>query len=187
MTKTILILAANPKGTSQLRLSQEVRDIDEGLRRSQQRDQFVLKQQWAVRSRDIQRAMLDSKPQVVHFSGHGAGEEGLVFEDESGKPKLITGAALASLFKLFASTLECVVLNGCYSQIQAETIAQHIPSVIGMNRGIEDRAATEFAVGFYDALLAGETVEFAYELGCAAIQIAGVCGELTPVLLKKPL
>ena len=44
------------------------------------------------------------------------------------------------------------MLNGCYSQVQAEAIAQHIPSVIGMSQAIGDRAAIELAVGFYDAL-----------------------------------
>ena len=32
MPKTILILAANPKNTDHLRLDEEVREIDEGLR-----------------------------------------------------------------------------------------------------------------------------------------------------------
>ncbi|MHC5719505.1 MAG: CHAT domain-containing protein, partial [Nostoc sp.] len=141
---------------------------------------------------DIQRALLDIKPQIVHFSGHGKGEEGLVFEDEIGQSKLVSGAALAGLFKLFANQIECVVLNGCYSEEQAEAIAQDINYVIGMRKAIGDaegglrqRAAIEFAVGFYDALGAGESIEFAYNLGCAAIQLAGIEEHLTPVLLKK--
>jgi hypothetical protein len=35
------------------------------------------------------------------------------------------------------------------SQVQAEAIAQYIPYVIGMNQAIGDKAAIEFAVGFY--------------------------------------
>ena len=54
-----------------------------------------------------------------------------------------------------------------------------------MKKAIGDRAAIEFAVGFYDALGAGESIEFAYNLGCAAIQLAGIEEHLTPVLLKK--
>ncbi|MGI2909418.1 hypothetical protein [Tolypothrix sp. VBCCA 56010] len=84
--KKILILAANPKGTSTERLGQELRDIAEGLRRAQKRDQFALEQHLAVRPRDIQRAILDFKPHIVYFSGHGGGEEGLVFEDEMESP-----------------------------------------------------------------------------------------------------
>jgi Effector-associated domain 1/CHAT domain len=186
LKKNVLILAANPKDTSRLRLDQELRDIEFGLQRSQKRDQFSLKQQLAVRPRDIQRALLDFKPQIIHFSGHGAAEEGLVFEDETGLSKFVSGAALAGLFKLFANKIECVVLNGCYSEVQAQAIAQHINYVIGMNQAINDRAAIEFAVGFYDALGAGESIEFAYNLGCAAIQLAGIEEHLTPVLLEKP-
>lgn len=169
-----------------MRLDEEVREINEGLQRARQREQFKLVQRWAVRPRDVQRAMLDEAPQIVHFSGHGAGEEGLAFEDEVGQPKLVTGEALAGLFKIFAKRgVECVVLNGCYSQVQAKAIAQHIPYVVGMKQAIGDKAAIAFAVGFYDAIGAGETIEFAYKLGCNAIQMQGITEHLTPVLLKR--
>jgi len=170
--QTILFFAANPKDSGRLRLDKELRDIAEGLQRARQRDQFNLEQRWAVRPRDIQRAMLDVGPQIIHFSGHGSGEEGLVFEDEIGNANLINGEALVRLFELFADQVNCVVLNGCYSEVQAKAIAQHILYVIGMNKAIGDRAATEFAVGFYDALGAGRSIEFAYKLGCAAIRVA---------------
>ena len=42
MTKTILVLASNPRGTTVLDLSREIRDIEEGLKRSQNRDQFKI-------------------------------------------------------------------------------------------------------------------------------------------------
>ncbi len=183
--KKLLILAANPKGTSRLRLDEEVREIEAGLQRAQKREQFILEQKWAVRPRDIQRAMLNINPQIVHFSGHGTGEEGLVFEDEIGQAKLVDGEALAGLFELFAEQVECVVLNGCYSKVQAEAIAQYIPYVIGMSQAIGDRAAIEFAVGFYDALGAGRQVEFAYKLGCSAIRLAGIEENLTPIIIQK--
>ena len=40
--KRILILSANPKNTNRLRLDEEVREIDEGLQRSKNREQFIL-------------------------------------------------------------------------------------------------------------------------------------------------
>lgn len=70
--------------------------------------------------------------------------------------------------------------------MQAEAIAQQINYVIGMKKAIGDKAAIEFAVGFYDALGAGRSVEFAYKLGCAAIRLAGIPEQLTPILKKKP-
>lgn len=65
----ILILAANPKGTSQLRLDEELREIEQGLQRARQREQFQIKSALGVRSRDIHRSILDFKPNIVHFSG----------------------------------------------------------------------------------------------------------------------
>jgi hypothetical protein len=183
--QTILILAANPTDTARLRLGEEVREIGEGLRRANKQDEFKLEQRWAVRPRDIQRAMLDTNPQIAHFSGHGTGDEGLVFEDETGQTKLVNGLALAELFSLFAEQVKCVVLNGCYSEVQANVIAQHIPYVIGMNEAIGDKTAIEFVVGFYDALGAGKSVEFAHKFGCTAVRLAGIPDELTPILKKK--
>ena len=183
--KTILVLASNPKTTSSLRLDEEVREINAGLQRAKKREQFDIKQRWAVRVQDVYQALLDFKPQFVHFSGHGAGDDGLVLEDETGNVQLVDTQALAELFKLFASDIECVVLNACYSEVQAAALAQNIPYVIGMNKAIGDKAAIKFATGFYNALGAGESVEFAYKLGCSVIQLDGIPENLTPDLKKK--
>ncbi|MEI2578845.1 CHAT domain-containing protein [Scytonema sp. PRP1] len=184
--KTILILAANPTNTSRLRLDEEVREIDEGLRRANKREQFNLEQKWAVRSRDFYRAILDYQPQIVHLCGHGAGKDGIVLEDETGQAALIRADALASMFKLFASKgVDCVLLNACYSEVQASAISQHVNYVIGMNNTVGDKAAVAFAVAFYDAMAAGEGVEFAYELGCS--QMVTFVEQQTPILRKKEL
>jgi hypothetical protein len=190
----ILILAANPKLTARLRLDEELRDIKEGLQRSLNRENFDLRYDLAVRPRDIRRAILDYRPNIIHFSGHGAGIQGLAFEDETGKEQLVTGEALAGLFGQFSKQVECVLLNACYSEVQADAIAQQINYVIGMNDQIQDKAAIEFVAGFYDALLAynpeydsGSPVEFAFNIARSAIALAGVSGELIPQLKKKPI
>jgi hypothetical protein len=108
-----------------------------------------------------------------------------MFENEIGQPQLVSSESLAELFGLFADHIECVVLNACYSEAQAEAISRHIPYVIGMKRAIGDQAAIKFAIGFYDALLAGESVEFAYRLGCNSIQMEGIPEQLTPVLKQR--
>jgi hypothetical protein len=185
MTKTILVLAANPGDTPLLRLDQEVREICNGLERARKRDEFVLQQKLAARPVDVRRAMLDYKPNIVHFCGHGSGKEGIAFEDENGQSKLVSTDALAGFFELFADKVESVVLNACYSEVQAKAIAKHIPYVIGMRKAIGDAAAIEFAVAFYDGLGAGESIEFAYKLGCNAIQWANLPDNLTPVLKKR--
>ncbi|MBD1833323.1 CHAT domain-containing protein [Cyanobacteria bacterium FACHB-472] len=183
--KKILILTANPKNTDKLRLDEEVREIQAGLERAQKRDRFEIVTRWALRVDDLRRALLDHEPQIVHFSGHGAGEHGLALENSSGQMQLVSTESLVRLFKLFKDTIECVVLNACYSEAQSEAIHQHIDCVVGMNKAIGDRAAIEFAVGFYDALGAGRSYADAYEFGCSAIDLEGIPESLTPVLKSK--
>lgn len=185
--RKLLLLASNPKNSARQRLDEEIRDIGEGLRRSQHRDEFEIAQKWAVRSRDLQRAMQEELPQIVHFTGQA--DSGLCLEDATGKGKPVTASALAGLFKLFAQkvAIECVVLNRCYEPAQAEAIAQSVPYVIGVDRAISDQAAIEFVVGFYDALGSGESMKFAFESGKVALALSGEeSGEddsIMPVLL----
>jgi WD40 repeat protein len=184
--KTILILAANPTNTTRLRLEEEIREIDEGLRRANKREQYELEQKWAVRSRDFYRAILDYNPQIVHFCGHGVGVDGIVLEDDTGNMALVQTNVLASMFKLFAKKgVECVIFNACYSEVQAEAISQYVNYVVGMNKAVGDKAAVAFAVAFYDAIAAGYGVEEAYELGCS--QMISFREQETPVFKRKNL
>lgn len=185
MPKTILILAANPKDTSRLRLDEEIREINNGIQQAPKRDNFILKSVLAARPIEVRRAMLNIKPNIVHFCGHGGEIEGIAFEDEIGNAKFVDSITLSGFFELFADKVECVVLNACYSETQAEAIASHIDYVIGMDSEIGDAIAIEFAVAFYDALGAGESVEFAYKLARNAIYWAGLPENLNPVLKTK--
>lgn len=169
--KTILVLSANPRETSQLRFDEEIREIEEGLQRARLRDRYDIKHKLALRFKDLRRALLDYKPQIVHFSGHGS-KEGLTIEDDQGKPTLISAEVLSGLFKLCAEHVECVMLMACYSAIQATAISEHIDYVIGMWDKIPDKAAIEFSIGFYDALGAGRSVDDAFEFGRTAVMQA---------------
>nr|WP_042341884.1 AAA-like domain-containing protein [Calothrix sp. PCC 7507] len=183
--KKILILSANPNNTARLRLDKEVREIQAGLERAKIREQFEIITKWAVRPEDLRRSLLDHQPEIVHFSGHGEGDKGLVLEDQNGQLQLVSTGSLGRLFKLFQSKIECVVLNACYSEAQAEAIHQHINHVVGMNQAVGDRAAIEFAVGFYDALGAGRTYDDAYEFGRIAIDLENIPEYATPVLKSR--
>ncbi|MGB3671481.1 MAG: CHAT domain-containing protein [Phormidesmis sp.] len=185
--RKLLILAASPQGSSRLRLDEEVREISEGLKRAAQRDAFEIAQRWAVRPRDFQRAMLEERPQIVHFSGQHKGAVGLHFETETGGAQRVDASALAALFKLFSlkAKTDCVVLSRCYAPDQAAAIAQYVPYVVGMMQSMDDSAAIEFVVGFYDALGNGESVAFAFESGKVAMALnASDCAEM-PVLLSN--
>ena len=165
MEKTkILILEANPH--KDLSLNDEIRDLRNVIRQSRDRKEFQIDIGLSVRSTDLQQLMLDYEPNIVHFCGHGTGQDGLVFLD-----KKISTDAISNLFKLCKDHLQCVVLNACYSRVQADKIVQYIPYVIGMMQEIKDDAAIAFSIGFYRALGFGRTFEDAFKFGKNAIQL----------------
>lgn len=181
---SILFLAADPTDASRLRLGEEFREIQEKLKQSQKRDRFQLQlPQLSTRPSDITQAMLDSLPQIVHFSGHGASTGELCFENQEGQSQLINLEAIAALFEHFSSQVNCVLLNACYSEEQAKSIAKHIQYVIGMTNEIDDESAIAFAMGFYQALGADQSIEDAYKLGCLQIRLRNIPGYQTPILL----
>ncbi|MGB3512004.1 MAG: CHAT domain-containing protein [Microcoleaceae cyanobacterium] len=183
--KKVLVLAVNPKGTVNLRLDEEVREIREARQRSTNREGLDIFVEMAVRTKDLQQKMLEHRPHIVHFCGHGAGQQGLIFEDIQGKAKPVSTEALASLFGLLGRYIECVVLNACYSDTQAKEISNYIKYVVGMRQDLGDRAAIEYSRDFYTALAAGESYDLAHEFGRNAIQIEGLGEEMTPILKKK--
>ncbi len=121
----------------------------------------------------------------MHFSGYGTSAGALCLEDKLGKTHPVQPDALADLFELVAEHVECVILNACYSENQANAIARHINYVIGTSQAISDRAAIAFAVGFYQALGAGCSIEEAYKFGRAQIGLQGIPEKLMLVLIKK--
>jgi hypothetical protein len=108
----ILFLAADPSDSARLRLGQELRDIRDNLQRSKERDNFSLESRESIRPGDITQAILDIKPQIVHFSGHGTSRGELCIEDIQGQTQLVKPEALVSLFKseLVSAHVECVVM-----------------------------------------------------------------------------
>lgn len=184
----ILVLAANPLKTERLHLEKEMREIQASLERSKLRDQFIIKPQMAVRATDLRRALLDHDPQIVHFCGHGVENAGIILEDETGSPQIVSTNALASLFRLFSGRVCCVILNSCYSNVQAIAIHKHIDCVIGMEKAIGDKAAIEFSTGFYDALGAQRQFQDAFDFGCSAIDLEGIPEAHIPkLLIRDPL
>jgi|GEM_PF-2863577 len=182
----ILFLASDPTNTSRLRLGEEFREISEQLMLALGRDYFdLLLPQLSLRPKDIARVLLNTKPHIVHFSGHGDSEGALCFEDNNGQVYLVQPEALAALFEQLADQVQCVVLNACYSEIQARAISKHISYVIGMNKAVSDRAAIAFSLGFYQALGAGRSIDEAFRFGCVQMQLHGLPEHLTPVLIKS--
>lgn len=163
----VLCLMASPVGAARLRLDLEQRTIDEVAERW---PRIVVTSRQATRTSDIVPALLTVKPRVVHFSGHGAPDGRLIFENDQGLAKPVAPEALAEVFAAVDELL-CVVLNSCYTGAQAEAFLGAATSVAGSTAPLADRCAIAFSRGFYQGLGAGRSVRGAYDLGKAEMSL----------------
>ena len=166
----ILFLGANPFKSLALELDREVTEVSEGLKRFGKRDAFDFRAKIHVTPTDLQRMLLEAsgyKPRFVHFAGNAVVDHpdygsGVIFEDDKGQPRTVSGEVLAMIFRQFPS-VECVFLNTCDSGPSALAIGKHLRYAIGMNARVFDESAIVFAVAFYEAIAGGNDVPFAFE------------------------
>lgn len=182
----VLFLAANPEGTSQLRLDEEIREITQKIAISEHRDLLELISVWAVRPDDLLQSFNKYKPHIVHFSGHGIQSGEIILVDERGNPKPVSTKAINALFKTLKDNIQVVVLNACYSRTQAKAITEVIDCAIGMNIAVGDKAAITFAASFYRAVGFGRSVKQAFEQGKTALLLEDIPEENTPELVMRP-
>lgn len=181
---TILFLAANPRSTERLELTREFKEIKRKIKMAKHRERVRLEAEWDVSLADVLDELNDVRPNVVHFSGHGAESgNGLMLEGEGGRSKLASAGLLDRLFGSMVDRVRVVVLNACWSDGQAKAIAKHVDCVVGMGRAISDKAAQKFAVAFYSALAAGTSVQVAFEQGCLLLH--GTTEIHTPQLRER--
>jgi hypothetical protein len=98
--------------------------------------------------------------------------------DDEWKIQLSSRTVLIHLFIIVdgdvKKTLQCVVLNACYAERQAEAISKYVPCVIGMSSAISDEAAIIFAASFYLKLYhwtMGTSINDAFELDCSELPL----------------
>ena len=181
--KKILILTASPDNLTKLHTNQEITAIETEKERSKYKDDFEIIPKLAVKPDDLDHVLRTVEPKIIHFCGHGE-EEGLVLENNAQKSHVVPLEALADLISKFKNT-ECVVLNACYSDTQAEKLKENVQYVIGMKKEIGDEAAIKFATHFYGALFAGYNHKDAYDFGRIALRILRIEEDLLPVFLEK--
>lgn len=182
----VLGLIASPSDQESLDASRERRRVEDALKALVQRGLVELVwwdegQTW----RDVQRALRGGPWHVFHFVGHGgfdrSRDEGLVvLPDDDGRSRFLPASDLARLLAVHR-TLRLVVLNACegaaggqdvFSSTASILVRRGIPAVLAMQYAITDRAAVEFARGFYEALADGLPVDAAVSDARQAVSLA---------------
>lgn len=181
----ILFFASNPRSTRRLALDEEIRLIQAKIRAAEYRDVIVLLPAMAARPDDLLQQLNEHKPQVVHFSGHGSSAGEIILMDEKRRAKPVSATALKKLFTTLKDNIRVVVLNACFTQVQAEGIREVIDCVVGMKTGISDEAAITFAASFYRAIGFGRSVKEAFDQGNVALSLEGIPEENTPQLVCR--
>jgi hypothetical protein len=183
----ILFLAANPSSTSRLALDEECAAIERELRMTAHRDDFDFRSKWAVTVDEMMRHLVELKPAVIHFSGHGAtgASSGIYLQGDQGGSQLVSGRALAMMIKSGAASARAVVLNACFSEPQADATRSVVDCVVGMAGAIGDDAARSFAVGFYGALGNRWSVGNAVEHAVATLAGKGMPDEVMPCCVTR--
>ncbi len=81
--------------------------------------------------------------------------------------------------------IRVVILNACYSQLQAQAITKVIDCAIGMNTAIGDKAAINFASAFYRAIGFDRSIQQAFEQGKVSLLLEGIPEDKTPEIFIR--
>ena len=183
---TVLLLFADPGGT--LRQDREMRAIHQAVRLSEQRDHVRLEARWAARPSDITQAILDTRPTIVHFSGHGSKASELAFEGEDGTLRIIEPEDLVGLVRAIGESVRLIIYNACWSADAAASMADRVEVAIGMDAPVTDAGARAFAEGFYRGIGGGKSVADAFAVG--RFELRNGPGprvdEAEPILVARP-
>lgn len=182
---TVLFFATNPADTGRLRLDEEVRSIQEMIRKSEHRDCIAFESRWAVRPLDILQAINELNPSVVHFSGHGADTGDLVLESADGTAKRVTKEAITQTIMTTSDKIRLLFFNACFSYEQACAVTEYVDAAIGMTTSIGDTAAVAFSAQFYSSLGFGLPLQKAFEQAKGALMLESPTEQDTPQLYLK--
>lgn len=177
----ILMLTANPAGSTKLNLDREYATI---MQKLQGENMFNILLKKAVSGDEFREFTQQEEPAILHFSGHGKDGKykGIVVQNnEKNEEELIHTAGLKALFKRFKKRfkIQVVVLNACHTQEQAAVISKYVDYVIGTNVDIGDTKASAFSSGFYFQLAEENSmdIEDAFDSGRTAAVMKGAAEE----------
>jgi hypothetical protein len=166
-TVRVLFVFCSPMDAASLRVSGELRAIQQCAERQKNRSRLIVDPLPAATATDFRRKLSENYD-IIHFAGH-ANEDELVFETEGGTSDAIPINTIAEAIGRNRS-IKAVVLNAC--KTASALPASISPCTIGMTDSIDDEAALEFTRGFYDSILAGKSPQDAFEEGRLAVKFA---------------
>lgn len=164
-----LVFYANPEDQDHLYLEEEEKAIKEAVK-TPKVNKIVHTFIRNARTKDIHTKILEHKPKILYFAGHGD-KNSLVFETYNSKTRIVKSRPLANALSLRNHKIKCVILNSCSSSVTGEKIASDIEYVIAMNGSINDNIATNFVARLLEEINHGESLVNAYLIVCNRLDL----------------
>ena len=156
----------------ELELDREAEKLRQALRDGAADYNVDVELQVRIATADLLRSAVTLGARVIHFAGHS-----MMFEDGHGSAKQLEPETLRLLVSAGgAGACRLVVVNSCQSEKHGRAFVdagvEHVVAVAqNQNDGrITDRAARAFCRSFYLSLVSGDSVQRAFEVGCASAQ-----------------
>lgn len=196
----VLALVSSPSDAQTLDVARERQKLEEALSEATARGAAEI--HWVERATlsELLRALRRNDFHVFHYIGHGVydstiGDGVLLFEDEAGKSRRVSGDQLGTMLA-DETTLRLAVLNACegarastsdpFAGVATSLVEREIPAVVAMQFEITDEAAITFADEFYAAIADGYPVDSALAEARRLIYANGNETEwATPVLFMR--
>jgi hypothetical protein len=171
----ILAVVSGPSDVVELDTGREQATLEQALAKLTARGALEIHWLQSATLQELQRELRQREYHIFHFIGHGgydsALEDGvLLFEDETGRSRRVSGAQLGTMLA-DETSLRLAVLNSCegartssddpFAGTAASLVHREIPAVVAMQFEITDRAAVVFGGEFYAALADGYPVDSA--------------------------
>lgn len=161
----VLVLAAEPDDACSMATARECEAIRAAFSEVLGPDEVDVVVRGATQVSQIQRALTELRPHILHVSVHGSADRKgrLLFEDPTGDGVPLDARTFVAMLKASADSLVAVVASVCYWGPYAEALTELAKFVVATDAELPLPAAAAFARSFYAGAARGEAVGPAFE------------------------
>ena len=138
----ILFVEANPPDSLHIRTTPELRDLQAALKAARFGADFEVIPLLGARGGDLQPALSEHQPHILHFAVHGDGDGLLLNRPGDAESEVLRAEDLLAIVRTHqdATTqrLHLVLMPNCYTAHLAEMLAAVVDAAVGMEDDIDD-------------------------------------------------
>jgi hypothetical protein len=198
----VLAIISDPTDQTRVNPEEWERVITDALADPLASGAITLKTVKRATRREIRSALLDRKPDIIQFFGHGIYQDGkgyvAMVDEDTGKTWRLDDERFVGLFNGFDDHLGLISLATCESAqsdnpqgfvgLAPQLVQRGVPAVIAMQYTVYMRTAEVFLEDLYTAVAAGKPVDWAVQAARNAVLLQFGFGNrefATPVLYMR--